>query len=142
MLSLEPQRLKSPTDHRPASSLRGAVFRGVSGPGREVVAIARTKRSLPTTLKISAGCGKIRPLSFRASSLVPPKNLTLGWGRDHHISRSGRAGSGDAFASFHRVKQADCRAGRRGVMSPFCWLSQGLFAAGAASAAGAIRSQQ
>jgi len=28
---------------------------GVSGLGREVVAIARTKRSFPATLKISAG---------------------------------------------------------------------------------------
>jgi len=36
----------------------GAVFKGVSGPGREVVAVARTNRSLPITLNTSGGCGK------------------------------------------------------------------------------------
>ena len=61
----------------------------MSGVGRELVVIARTKRSLPTTLKINAGCGKMRPLSFRASSFTPPKNMTRLRGRDHQTSMSG-----------------------------------------------------
>ena len=64
---------------------------GVSGPGRELVATARTKRSLPHTLKISAGCGKTRPLSLRPSSSIPPKNMTLCWGRDHQTNMLRRA---------------------------------------------------
>ena len=62
---------------------------GVSGLGREFVATARTKRSLPATLNISAGCGKTTPLSLRASSFTPPKNMTRRCGRDHHTSMSG-----------------------------------------------------
>ena len=66
----------------------GAVFISSAGVGRELVATARTKRSLPATLR-STRLGKRRPLSFRASLSTPPKNMTRLRGRDHQTSTSG-----------------------------------------------------